>query len=165
MCAADRLAASPTGESIHMTNDEIITLFNQNRPACLSTLGGRVVEFIPGKNQLTMQFEPGLHCCHSGDIVQGGFVTAMLDAAMAHAVMAAEQMRVTVSSIDINVSFLRVTRAGRYTAVGTIIKLGRSVGYARAELYSEQGELTATATTSVHLKRHHQPSAPDHSAN
>lgn len=164
MRAADRLAASPTEETIDMTNDEIITLFNQNRPACLSTLSGRVVEFIPGKNQLTMQFEPGLHCCHSGDIVQGGFVTAMLDAAMAHAVMASEQLRVTVSSIDINVSFLRVTRAGPHTAVGTIIKLGRSVGYARAELYSERGDLTATATTSVHLKRHHEAGAGGHSS-
>ena len=140
-----------------MTNDEIIALCNQNRPACLDTLGGRVVEFIPGKNQLTMQFDPGLHCCHSVDIVQGGFVTAMLDAAMVHAIMAAEQLRLTVSSININVSFLLPTRVGRHTAVGTIVKLGRSVGYARAELYSEQGELTATATSSVYLKRHHQP--------
>lgn len=139
-----------------MTNDEILTLLNQSRPPCLDTLSGRVVAFISGKNQLTMEFEPGLHCCHSGNIVQGGFVTAMLDAAMAHAVMAAEQLRVTVSSIDINVSFLRPTRAGRHTSVGTIIKLGRSVGYVRAELYSEQGELTATATSSVYLKHHHQ---------
>ncbi|MBP6482978.1 MAG: PaaI family thioesterase [Rhodoferax sp.] len=142
-----------------MTNDEIIALFNHDRPACLDTLSGRIVEYIPGKKQLTMQFEPGLHCCHSGDIVQGGFVTAMLDAAMAHAILASEQLRVTVSSIDINVSFLRPTRSGRHTSVGTIIKLGRSIGYARAELYSEQGELTATATSSVHLKRHHLPLA------
>ena len=140
-----------------MTNDEIIACFNQNRPACLETLAGQVLEFIPGKNQLTMQFEPGLHCCHSVDIVQGGFVTAMLDASMAHAVLAAEQLRVTVSSIDINVSFLRPCRAGRHTAVGTIIKLGRTVGYLRAELYSERGDLLATATSSVHLTRHHQP--------
>ena len=86
-------------------------------------------------------------------------MTAMLDAAMAHAILASEQLRVTVSSIDINVSFLRPTRSGRHTSVGTIIKLGRSIGYARAELYSEQGELTATATSSVHLKRHHLPLA------
>jgi uncharacterized protein (TIGR00369 family) len=145
-----------------MTNDEIIAWCNHNRPPCLETLSGRVMEFIPGKNQLTMQFEPGLHCCHSVDIVQGGFVTAMLDAAMAHAVIASEQLRVTVSSIDINVSFLRVTRAGRHTAVGTIIKLGRSVGYVRAELYSEQGDLTATATSSVYLKRHHQTGTDSH---
>jgi len=145
-----------------MTIDEIIALCNQSRPACLDTLSGRVVEFIPGKNQLTMQFEPGLHCCHSVDIVQGGFVTAMLDAAMAHVIMATEQFRVSVSSIDINVSFLLPTRAGRHTAVGSIIKLGRSVGYVRAELYSDQGDLTATATSSVYLKRHHQTGTDSH---
>lgn len=129
-----------------MTNKRDHCAVQPDRPACLDTSSGRIVEYIPGKKQLTMQFEPGLHCCHSGDIVQGGFVTAMLDAAMAHAIMASEQLRVTVSSI-INVSFLRHTRSGRHTSVGTIIKLGRSIGYARAELYSEQGELTATATS------------------
>ena len=66
-----------------MTIDEIIALLNQQRPACVETLNGKVVEYLPEKNQLSMQFEPGLNCCHSVNIVQGGYVTAMLDAAMA----------------------------------------------------------------------------------
>lgn len=137
-----------------MTSDEIINLLNHDIPACVETLNGRVVEFIPDKNQLSMQFELGLNFCHSIDVVQGGYVTAMLDAAMGHAVMAAEQFRARPSSIDINVSFLRPTRAGKCTAVGAIVKLGRTVGYLKAELFSDKGELTATATSSVYLTRH-----------
>lgn len=136
-----------------MTTDEIIQLLNQNKPACVQTLNGRVLEFSPEKNQLTMQFEPGLNCCHSGDIVQGGYITAMLDAAMAHVVIAGEKFHVALSSIDINVSFLRPSRAGRYSAVGSIIKLGKTVGYLRAELFNDKGELTASATSSVYLTR------------
>ena len=137
-----------------MTPAHIIDLLNQARPACLTTLKGAVIGFEHEKSQVSMTFEPGLDCCHSIDVVQGGFVTAILDAAMAHAVMAVEQMRVTPSSIDINVSFLRPSRAGKFTAVGTIVKLGKTVGYLRAELFSEKGELTATATSSAYLTRH-----------
>ena len=137
-----------------MTPSNIIDLLNQHKPACVQTLNGRVLEFFPEKNQLTMQFEPGLNCCHSHDIVQGGFITSMLDAAMAHLTIATEGFAITLSSIDINVSFLRPSRAGRYTAVGSIVKLGKTVGYLKAELFNDKGALTATATSSVHLSRH-----------
>jgi len=62
---------------------------------------------------------------------------------------------VRVSSIDINVSFLRPARAGGYTAVGSIVKAGRTIAFLKAELYSEKGELVATATSSAHLTREH----------
>lgn len=137
-----------------MTIDEIIALLNQQRPACVETLNGKVVEYLPEKNQLSMQFEPGLNCCHSVNIVQGGYVTAMLDAAMAHVTIAAEKFRTNPSSIDINVSFLRPSRAGKHTAVGSIVKLGKTIGYLRAELFNDNGDLTATATSSVYLTRH-----------
>lgn len=151
---ADKLNRTPSPPPKPMTPAHIIDLLNKHRPACLTTLKGSVIGFEPEKSQVSMAFEPGLDCCHSIDVVQGGFVTAMLDAAMAHAVMAVEQLRVTPSSIDINVSFLRPSRAGKFTAVGTIIKLGKTVGYLRAELFSEKGELTATATSSAYLTRH-----------
>ncbi len=136
-----------------MTHDEIIRQFNLHRPACIQTLNGKVLAFSPEKGELSMQFEPGLNCCHSVDIVQGGFITAMLDAAMAHAVLAVEKFQVQVSSIDINVSFLRPTRAGKYVAVGSIVKLGKTIAYLKAELFDAQGELTASATSSAYLSR------------
>ena len=134
---------------------EIIEQLNQNKPACVQTLHGSVTGFKPEIGQLSMAFEPGLNCCHSVDVVQGGYVTAMLDAAMAHVVIAAESFQTNLSSIDIHVSFLRPTRAGKCTAVATIVKLGRSIGYLKAELFNVKGELTATATSSVHLARLH----------
>ena len=136
-----------------MTDDEIISLLNQHRPACVQTINGRVLSFARDKGELSMGFEPGLNCCHSVDIVQGGFITAMLDAAMAHLVVALEKFRIELSSIDINVSFLRPTRAGKYVAVGSIVKLGKNIGYLKAELFNAQGELTASATSSAYLSR------------
>ena len=119
----------------------------------MQTINGRVLSFARDKGELSMGFEPGLNCCHSVDIVQGGFITAMLDAAMAHLVVALEKFRIELSSIDINVSFLRPSRAGKYVAVGSIVKLGKNIGYLKAELFNDQGELTASATSSAYLNR------------
>lgn len=136
-----------------MTADEIVEKLNARQPAFVRTLKGRVVDFDAERNTLRMSFELGLECCHTVDVVQGGFVTAMLDAPMAHVVLAAEQFKVDVSSIDINVSFLKPARAGRFTAVGSIVRLGRRIGFLRAELFSAEGVLTATATSSAHIGR------------
>ena len=147
-----------------MTDDEIITLFNQHRPACVQTINGQVLSFARDKGELSMGFEPGLNCCHSVDIVQGGFITAMLDAAMAHVVMATEKFQIKLSSIDINVSFLRPTRAGKYIAVGSIVKLGKNIAYLKADLFNAQGELTASATSCAYLSRAGKKSVGDASA-
>jgi len=138
-----------------MSSDDSVERMNADAPAVIRTLKGRVVAFAPERQELRMQFEIGLEFCHTVDIVQGGFITAMLDASMAHVVIAAEHGKVRVSSIDINVSFLRPARAGGYTAVGSIVKSGRTIAFLKAELYSEKGELVATATSSAHLTREH----------
>jgi acyl-coenzyme A thioesterase PaaI-like protein len=39
--------------------------------------------------------------------------------------------------------------------VGSIVKAGRTVAFLKAELYSDKGELVATATSSAHLTREH----------
>ena len=138
-----------------MSSDDRVERMNANPPAVIRSLKGRVVAFASERHELRMQFDIGEEFCHTVDIVQGGFITAMLDASMAHVVIAAEHGKVRVSSIDINVSFLRPARAGGFTAVGAIVKSGRTIAFLNAELYSDKGELVATATSSAHLTREH----------
>lgn len=138
-----------------MSSDDSVERMNADPPAVIRTLKGRVLAYAPERHELRMQFEIGLEFCHTVDIVQGGFITAMLDASMAHVVIVAEHGKVRVSSIDINVSFLRPARAGGFTAVGMIVKSGRTIAFLKAELYSDKGDLVATATSSAHLSREH----------
>lgn len=138
-----------------MSSDDVVDRINAHPPAVIRTLKGRVAAYAPERHEVRMQFDIGLEFCHTVDIVQGGFITAMLDAAMAHVVIAAEHGKVRVSSIDIHVSFLRPARAGGFTAVGAIVKSGRTIAFLKAELFSDKGELVATATSSAHLTREH----------
>jgi uncharacterized protein (TIGR00369 family) len=138
-----------------MGSDDIVEQFNTRQPAVIKTLKGRVLAFALERKELRMEFDIGVEFCHTVDIVQGGFITAMLDASMAHVVMAVEPAKVRVSSIDITVSFLRPARAGRFTAVGSIVKTGRTVAFLKAVLFTDHGELVATATSSAYLTREH----------
>lgn len=87
------------------------------------------------------------------DIVQGGFVTAMLDAAMFHAAFGLHPDITNVATLEIKVSFLEPSRAGRFHCRGRLLKLGRSTGFMEGELFDENGVLTATATTTARLVR------------
>jgi len=138
-----------------MSSDDIVEQLNSHQAEVIKTFKGRVLAVAPERHELRMEFEIGPEHCHTVDIVQGGVITAMLDASMAHAVLAHDHHKTRVSSIDIHVSFLRPARAGSFVAVGTIVKSGRTIAFLRADLFNEKAELVATGTSSAHLTREH----------
>jgi len=136
-----------------VTADQTIERLNAHPAAIIQTLGGCVIGLDAPARTLRMQFQIGPSLCHSVDVVQGGVVTAMLDASMAHVVLALDGLGTRVSTIDITVSFLRPARAGRFVAAGSVVRSGRTIGFLKAELFDEAGELVATASSSAHLRR------------
>ena len=62
-----------------------IEQLNAMAPHFIRLLGGTIVELDMARQKAVFIFTVPLQYCHSGDVVQGGFVTAMLDAAMSHA--------------------------------------------------------------------------------
>jgi uncharacterized protein (TIGR00369 family) len=135
-----------------MTQAQIIDTMNANKPAFLEMLGGQITGYDATDQRCTLTFEIGNHLCHSVNVVQGGFVTAMLDATMSHNALAMEGV-VNVATLEIKVSFLEPSLAGRFTAISNILKAGKSTAFMTAELYNEAGQLTATATTTARLIR------------
>lgn len=100
-----------------------------------------------------MAFDISTDFCHSVDIIQGGFVTAMLDAAASHAAFALVDGVTALATLEIKVSFLEPSRAGVYRAVGIINRVGQSTAFLSGELYTDDGRLTAMATTTARLIR------------
>lgn len=81
----------------------------------------------------------------SGTVIQGGLVTAVLDAAMGGAcwsVLDADQAFLTA---DLRVEFLRSTRVGTVTATGTVVRRTRRVVFCQAQLHDDAGLLLAAS--------------------
>ncbi|MDX1735438.1 MAG: PaaI family thioesterase [Halioglobus sp.] len=138
-----------------MQEQDSIDALNERAPHFIALLGGRVIGVDSEARTCTFEFNVVEDFCHSVDVVQGGFVTAMLDAAMSHAMFAHDEFGglAGVSSLEIKTSFLEPTRAGRLLAIGRILKSTYKTAFMEALLYNEDGELTATASTVAKLPR------------
>jgi len=121
------------------------------RAPFLDIIGAELKSFQSEPPLLVMGFNAKKELCHSnGTIVQGGFVTAMLDAPMAHLVIGLLDGKFNPMTLDINVSFLSAARPGLLVCTSRVIKLGKTIGFLASELLQED-EVIATATSTVRL--------------
>lgn len=110
----------------------------------------RIVGLDPaGRAQLEYMAKPGM--CHSGGVVQGGFVTGWIDAAMAHAVIAVLGDDVTPMSLEIKVSFFAPVRPGLVVAEGWIERRGRKTAFLEGRLLDGEGNVLAKGTSTATL--------------
>ena len=70
-----------------MNSVEVVESLNAQWPPSVKTVGGQATGYDPETKTLSMSFEAKPMFCHSVDIVQGGYITGMLDAAMAYTVI------------------------------------------------------------------------------
>jgi len=98
-----------------------------------------------------IEYRATMAMCHSGGIVQGGFITGWLDAAMAHVVLAQTNYEFSPLSYEIKVSFLQSAAPGLVIAEAWIEKRGRSTVFTEALLRDEAGEVLAKASSTARL--------------
>jgi uncharacterized protein (TIGR00369 family) len=134
-------------------NSKLVDRMNAHRSAIIETLGGCVREADPSAGICVMDYDIDERLCHSTNIVQGGIITAMLDAAMTHATFAQQRDVIGLASLEVKVSFLEPSLAGRFSCYGKVRRCGYKVAFLEGELYNAEGKLTATASTTARLNR------------
>ena len=110
----------------------------------------RIVSLDPA-GRATLEYEARPEMCHSGGVVQGGFVTGWIDAAMAHAAIAANGMAVTPMTLELKVSFFAPARPGRVIAEGWVERAGRRTCFYEGRLSDTNGTVLAKATSTILL--------------
>jgi len=110
----------------------------------------RVVSTDP-EGRATMEFEARLSQCHSGGVVQGGFVTMWIDAAMAHACMAKNGHGIVPMTLEIKVSYFGPARPGRVIAEAWVEKHGKRTSFYEGHLKAPDGTVLAKATSTILL--------------
>lgn len=136
-----------------MSGTRDVARLNKNLPEFIALFNGQIESVDVERGEVTMSFEAGKDLCHSIDIVQGGFVTAMLDAAMSHALFACDDTVVGVSSLEITTRYLEATRAGHLKAIGRIVRLSYKTAFVEGELFDAQGKLLANTQSVAKVVR------------
>ncbi len=111
----------------------------------------RIVSMDKDAGRACLEYAAKAEQCHSGGVVQGGFVTGWIDAAMAHAVIAKVGEGVVPMTLELKVSFLGPARPGTVFAEGWIIKAGRTTAFVEGSLKDAAGNLLATASSTLML--------------
>ena len=127
----------------------------ENRNDLMELLGGgTLVEYSDQAQKAVMQFDARPEFCHSdGRVVQGGFVTAWMDAAMAHAIRRASQGEYSAVTLELKVTFVSATGPGPVVAEGWVVSMGRTVAFLEGRLFDGAGKLLATSSSTAKLAR------------
>ena len=140
-----------------MSSEARIAALNEHKPPFIQLLNGSVIAADIDSKTCIFEFHPTKDHCHSIDIVQGGFITVMLDAAMSHAVFAhlGSEGVVALSSYEVTTRYHAITRGdqGPVFAKGWIRQATYKTAFLESELLGADGNLLATAQSVAKIVR------------
>lgn len=117
----------------------------------LETIGYRFGSLDPESGEVEVSFHAPESFGNLMGNVQGGFVAAMLDAAVATALMALIRPDQVAPTLELKISYLRPVPLGRLVGRGRVLHRGGTIGFLAGELYDEQDQVLATATATVRI--------------
>lgn len=141
-------------DSADMTDADMLRHFNDNRVEPTRLLNGKFLAVDSERGTCRCSFEIVPAFCHSrGSICQGGFLTGMIDIAMAHAAIAKGRLALAVPTLELKISFLEAVGPGTVIAEGRMLRWGGSVGFLEGDLRDAAGRLIVHATCTVKIVR------------
>jgi uncharacterized protein (TIGR00369 family) len=78
-------------------------------------------------------------------VVHGGAVASLIDSAMAFAIIPLLAPKERVTTVDLTISYLRSVTKGRMISTAKVVRAGRRLIVVSAEVFDNDGTLTATA--------------------
>jgi acyl-CoA thioesterase len=137
-----------------LTDADILKFLKASPAQSSKTLNGALQEIDSERGIARFRFEIVPAFCHSqGKICQGGFLTGMIDTAMATAAIAKGRMEVAVPTLELKISFFEAMGPGIVFAEGRVLRWGGSVGFLDGDLKDETGRLIAHATSTIKIVR------------
>ena len=117
-----------------------------------TTLGIKKILMLDSKKgKASAIYSAKNNMCHSGNIVQGGFITGWMDAVMALACMCKVGSDVLVLSLEIKTTFLKSVNPGEVIVSGKVVKAGNNIAFLEGEVLDKENNLLAKANQTVKL--------------
>ena len=112
-----------------------------------NSMGIEIVSYEQGKAVLKMQVRPDMH--NGVGWLQGGMLVALADEAIALALYTLLKEHKGIATISESTSFVKGVQEGVITAEAKVIKKGRRVAFAEAEVILDDGKKTLLSRTSA----------------
>jgi uncharacterized protein (TIGR00369 family) len=137
-----------------LSDSDLLALLRASPPDPVKMLNGELIDIDSARGTCRFRFEIVPAFCHShGRICQGGFLTGMVDTAMANAALARGRLAVAVPTLELKISFFEAMGPGVVFAEGRVMRWGGSVGFLDGDLKDEGGRLIVHATSTIKIVR------------
>ena len=120
-----------------------------NRPKSSDTLGFEIQALSQEGQWVEIAFDGKAEFANPLGVIQGGFLTAMLDEALSVAGQIASGMTHVMSTLEMKTSYLRPARIGPLVARGRVVRQGKQVIFLEGEVRDGEGKVCATATATA----------------
>ena len=144
--------------SPEMNDDQILIRDFQSKRAAYAPIASsrladalkrRISAIEPDNNWIELSSEPEEFFFQAEQIIQGGATATMLDFAMAFAALAVVPDGQSVTTVNLNIAYLRAAKAGKLRAIAEIERRGRSLIFTRARLLQGDDIVVATGTSTL----------------
>ena len=117
-----------------------------------STLGiKKILKLNTSEGEAHAIYKARKNMCHSGNIVQGGFITGWLDAVMALACMCKVGADTLVLSLEIKTTFIKKISYEQVLVIGNVIKTGKTIAFLEGKIVDAENNILAKGTQTVKL--------------
>ncbi len=116
-------------------------------------LGFKPLSVGPAAGTARIAYDAKPEFCNPLGVIQGGFLTAMVDEAMAVACVAMSNFSIFIPTLELKMSFLRAGYPGPMVAEGAVTRLGKSVAFLEGSLFDGDGNLLARASATGKVTR------------
>jgi len=115
--------------------------------AIMQTIGASLLEVRPGQVEIGLPFDRRL--TQQDQFIHAGVSSTIMDSACGYAAFSLMPAKARVLTIEFKINLLAPAAGERFRAVGKVLKPGRSVFVAEAELYAESGHNSKLVATMV----------------
>lgn len=131
---------------------EAVSREDQTANPLFRTLNARLVRAREGEAEIRMPVSR--HVAQGGGMIAGGVMAALTDEAMAHALMSVLEQGARPVTAEMNIRYLRGVapeQGGELSALARLVRVGRNICVAEAELKDSKENLLAVAGATFFL--------------
>jgi uncharacterized protein (TIGR00369 family) len=121
-------------------------------PECAKTLGIEIIGYDLAAYTVELEFQGRPEFANPIGIVQGGFLSAMLDDCMGLASATIMNVGEFAPTLALSVQFHRPAKIGKLRGVGRVTMRGKEIFHLAGELFQDD-KLVATATATALFRR------------
>jgi uncharacterized protein (TIGR00369 family) len=132
-----------------MTESAVLELLDRVLAPWVRSLALKPVSVSDDSATLRLPFSGELR--HSGGVICGQVFMAAADTAMIVAISAALGEFRPMTTVSLNISFMRAVRKGDVLVTARVLRMGRNLVFGEVEVFDEEGKMAVHATTTYAL--------------